>query len=109
MLRIPGRPISVLLDGYAWLYYRRGRIVQEMCRRNRYWRRFYKGPIRNVLFFFITGVYGGIGTCGKHRGRCGDPWEDQEVVLCFTYTPALTSSFDFSKKSRAELRARANE
>jgi len=38
--------------------------------------------IRNVLFFVITVVYGEIGTCGKHRDRCGDPWEGQEVVLC---------------------------
>jgi len=47
---------------------------------------------RNVLFFAITGVYGGTGTCGKHRDRCGDPWEDQEVVLCFTYTLVSTDS-----------------
>jgi len=29
--------------------------------------------IRNVLFFVVTGVYGGIGTCGKRGARCGDP------------------------------------
>jgi len=23
---------------------------------------------------------------------CGDPWEDQEFVLCFTYTPVFTDS-----------------
>jgi len=46
----------------------------------------------HVLFFVITGVYGGIRTCGKYRDRCGDPWEDQEVVLCFTYTPVFTNS-----------------
>jgi len=69
-----------------------GRIVQEICRRNGYGRMFHKGSIRNVIFFVITGVYGGIGACGKHRDRCGDPWEDQEVVLCFTYTPVFTDS-----------------
>ena len=41
--------------------------------RNGYWRMFYKGFIRNVLFFVVTGVHKGIGTCGKHRDRCGDP------------------------------------
>jgi len=69
-----------------------GRIVQEICRRNGCGRMFYKGFIHNVLFFAITGVYGGIRTCGKHRDRCGDPWEDQEVVLYFTYTPISTDS-----------------
>jgi len=58
---------------------------------------FYKGFIRNVLFIAITGVYRGIGTCGKYRDRCGDPQKDQEVVLCFTYTPVSTDSFDFSQ------------
>jgi len=69
-----------------------GRIIQEICRRNGYGRMFCKVFICNVLFFFIRGVYGGIGTCGKHRDRCGDPWEDQEVVLCFTYTSVSTDS-----------------
>jgi len=50
--------------------------------RSGYGRMLYKRFIHNVLFFVITRVYGGIGTCGKHRDRCGDPWEDQEVVLC---------------------------
>jgi len=49
----------------------------------------------------------GIGTCGKHSDRCGDPWEDREVVLCFTYTPVSTHSFDVGKSR--ELRARADE
>jgi len=50
-----------------------------------------KDFIRNV-FSVITGEYRGIGTCGKHRDGCGDPLEDQDVVLCFTYTPVLTVS-----------------
>jgi len=63
---------------------------------------------QHVLFFVITWVYGGIGTCGKHRNKCGDPWEDHEVVLCLTYTSVITDSL-IVEKSRADLRARANE
>jgi len=58
-----------------------GRIIQEMSRRNGYGECSMKVLIPNILLFVITGVYGGIGTCGKHRYRRGDPWEDQEVVL----------------------------
>jgi len=32
-----------------------------------------KDFIRNVLFFVITGLCGGIGTCGKHSDSRGDP------------------------------------
>jgi len=49
--------------------------------RSGYGRMFYKYFICNVLFFVIKRVYGGIGTCGKHRDRCSDPWKDQEAVL----------------------------
>ena len=78
-----------------------GRIAQEICRGNGYGRMFYKGFICNDLFFVIMGVYGGIGTCGQYRDRCGDPWEDQEVILCFNYTPAFTGSFDFSEEEQS--------
>jgi len=44
-----------------------GRIVREICRGNGYGRMFYRGFYPQCLFFVITGVYGGIGTCGKHR------------------------------------------
>jgi len=48
-----------------------------------------KDFIRNVIFFVITGMYGGM---GKHRDKRGDSYEDQDVVLCFTYTPVFTFS-----------------
>jgi len=63
--------------------------------------------IRNVLFFGITVVYGGIGACGKYRDRFGGPWENQEVVLCFTYPPVSNDRLILVKG--VELRARANE
>jgi len=50
-----------------------GMIVQEICRRNGYGRMFYKGFSPHVPVLVITGVYGGIGTCGKHRDRYGYP------------------------------------
>jgi len=68
--------------------------------------------IRNVLFFVITGVYGEIGTCSKQGDRCGDPWEDQEVMLCCIYTPVSKDSLilvNLVKRIIAELKARANE
>jgi len=79
-----------------------GRIVQEICGRNGYGRMFYKSLYPQCSFLCCHGsVYGGIGTCGKHR----DPWEDQEVVLCFIYAPVSTDSLilvGWKKQSRVE-------
>jgi len=45
------------------------------------------------------------GHAGKLRDWCGDLWKDQDVVLCFTYTPVSTVSFVFSLVERqCELR-----
>jgi len=84
-----------------------GRIVQEICRRNGYGKMVYASLYPQCSFLVITVVYGGIGKCGKHRDRCGDPWEDQEIVLCFTYTPVSTDSLILFEG--VELRARVNE
>jgi len=88
-----------------------GRIVQEICRRNGYGRMFYKSLYPQCSFFVITGVYGRIGTCGKHRNRCGDSWRDQEVVLCFAYTPVSTDSLILvgSREEQSWGRGRMNE
>jgi len=42
-----------------------GRIVQEICRWNGYGNIFYKEFYPQCFFFVITGVYEGIGACGK--------------------------------------------
>ena len=67
-------------------------MVQEYADGTDIGERSIKVFLRNVLFFVVTGVYGGIGTRGKHRDRSGDPWQDQEVVVCFIYTPVSTDS-----------------
>jgi len=72
-----------------------GRIVQEISRLNGYGRMLNKGFYPRCLFSDTTGVYRGIRPCDKHRDRCGDPQEDQDVVLYFTYSPVSTVSLIF--------------
>lgn len=36
-----------------------------------------------VFSFVITEVYGVTRACEKHRGGCGDPERDQDVVFMF--------------------------
>lgn len=45
-------------------------------------KRFYQQSVS----FVITEVFRGIRECGKHKDRCDDPEEDQDMIilLCFT-------------------------
>jgi len=80
----------MLLGGCAWLCYGSGKdssgdMQVERVRENVLWRFYpqcsflcYHGSVRRNRDMWLS--------------LCGDPWEDQEVVLCFTYTPVFTDS-----------------